>query len=421
MASSLAARTTAVMQRLRRATYARDDTLPAPVDRPFVFYAPNLCGEYPIFIFGSYRCEKYLRGLCTPCYYSGLPHTTGIPREAVYGALQTQVDALLENFDEFVFSRQAGTGEGYRLPRLFPAGRFADFELAGEGSFLADREVPEASRREILEKVAAFADRERLDLHVGLEVKAEDVIAAERAGELARWEGLICRLNLTLLMGMESADSFVRNVIFNKGLSQENLEEAIAIGHRRGMRPTCFVYAGCHVLTGDEIVSDTAASMRWLRARGAGVYLMLPNLQPHTVPHVLYHAGVHELIDVRTALPIVDALLEGGRGDGPLHYHDGWDWNIGGLTSEPDPELNIFTNPRSLSCEACRASIRSAVTRLAVSRDEAGYREEVARILRCPCIARWDAAMRADAASRCIPMAERLSVQLALLERTLTT
>ncbi len=400
------------MKELRKVTYARDDILDRPLDRPYVFYAPNLCGSYAIFIFGSYRCDKYLRGLCTPCHYSGLLHPASAPRSEVFASILDQTDYLLAHFDELVFAHQDGRGAGYRLNRPHEGGRFADLQIAGEGSFLRDGEVPPEIRREVLRRLVEFSRRERINLHVGLEVKAEDVVHAEARGELESWGRWVEELNLTLIMGFESIDPFVRNVIFNKDLSLESIERAISIGHARGMRPTCFVYPGNHGMTDAEAVADAVASVRWLRSRDAGIYMMLPNLQPHTIPHVLYHAGAYNLIDVRTAVGILDELLAGSQGESPVHYHAGDDWNIGGVTSEPDPEINVFTNERAASCAACRGAFRAAVWHLAQRHDVVGYRERVSAIEACACRERHVESARSDERRSARPIAERVEEDL---------
>lgn len=411
---ALSERSRKIMQALRRVTYKRDDVLERPIDKPYLFYAPHLCGSYAIFIFGSYRCDKYMQGLCTPCHYSGLLHPAKLPQAEVHGAVLDQVDYMLEHFEDLVMAHQLGTGAGYRLTRPYPDGRFADIQVAGEGSWLRDGEIPPAIRVEALDRLDAFAKRRSLNLHVGLEVKAEDILRAEERGELDTYasKGWVDRLNLSLIMGFESTDPLVRNVIFNKRLALDAVEGAIEIGHRRGMRPTCFVYTGNHAMTDAEVIADAITSIRWLRERGAGIYLMMPNLQPHTIPHLLYQYGHHDLIDVRTAIPILDELLAHGAGDDPIHFHAGQDWNIGGVTSEPDPELNIFTNPRSSTCKSCVDRFRTALLGLAHQHDVAAYREHVAAIASCACKARYQDRESRDRARARVPLTERVTIDL---------
>ena len=418
---ALSERSRKIMQALRRVTYQRDDVLERPIDKPYLFHAPHLCGSYAIFIFGSYRCDKYVQGLCTPCHYSGLLHPAKLPRAEVHGAVLDQVDYMLEHFEDLVMAHQLGTGAGYRLLRPYPGGRFADIQVAGEGSWLRDGEIPPAIRVESLDRLDAFAKRQSLNLHVGLEVKAEDILRAEERGELDTYasRGWIDRLNLSLIMGFESTDPLVRNVIFNKRLSLDALERAIEVGHRRGMRPTCFVYTGNHAMTDAEVIADAVASIRWLRERGAGIYLMMPNLQPHTIPHLLYQHGHHDLIDIRTAIPILDELLAHGAGDDPIHFHAGQDWNIGGVTSEPDPELNIFTNPHSASCKACVGRFRKGLLGLAHTHDIASYRAHISVIEACACREAYADRVLADRQRGALPLGERVATDLHHCERLL--
>lgn len=412
-------RTRRLMSTMRRATYTRDDVLEGPVTKPFLFHTPNLCGDYAVIVLGSRRCSKYTAGNCTPCHYSGLPHPKVLGQEGLRTGLLAQVDHLVENFDALVLDRQRGDGHGYRLPRRFPRGRFADFELAGEGSFLADPEIPPEVRRAILDNVAALSERRQMDLHVGLEVKAEDVLRAEQRGELASWASLPEQLNLSLLMGFESRDDTVRGLLFAKGLAIGDLERAITIAHRRALRPVCFVYAGAHALTEDEIVRDTRASIAWLRQRGAGVYLMLGNLQPHTLPHLLHQDGRYRMMDVRTALRLVEATIAGGQGVSPVHFHADQDWNIGGLSAEPDPELTVFGNPHGSSCSLCRQQAQDAVLHLVKSREPGPFHARVRAIRACDagCDARYQRHLEQQRRYGEQPLLERVASNLAHAER----
>lgn len=417
---ALAERTRGLMQRLRRPTYTRDDILTELIDKPYAFYAPGVAGDYAIFIFSSYRCDKYLRGLCTPCHYSGLLHPADRSKAEVFGSVLTQTDHLLAHFDELVLDRQTGDGALFRLERRDPGARFADLQISGEGSFMRDGEIPREIRLEILQKLAAFGREQRIEMHVGLEVKAEDILRAERVGEFEAWGDLVDELHLTLLMGFESADPFVRNVVFCKELETDDVEEAIRVGNRRRMRPTCFVHPGNHSMTDAEVVADARASVDWLRARGAGIYMMLPNLQPHTIPHLLHDQGAHDLLDVRSALPIIDHLIEGGRGDSPVHFAAGDDWRIGGLSSEPDPHLTVLGNPHGVSCARCRRTAEQALHRLARSHDHAAYRAELAALEQCrDCVVAFEADQAEEASRPTAPLPERVADTLDLVESRL--
>ncbi len=414
-------RTRRLMRTMRRATYDRDDVLEGPVTKPFLFHTPNLCGDYAVIVLGSRRCSKYTAGNCTPCHYSGLPHPRALSQEGLRKGLLAQADHLVENFDELVLKHQRGDGHGYRLPRRFPQGCFADFELAGEGSFLADSEIPPEVRRSILEKVTKLSERRKMDLHIGLEVKAEDVLRAEQRGELASWESLRQLLNLSLLMGYESRDDTVRELLFAKGLAIGDLERAISIAHRQALRPVCFVYAGAHTLTEEVMVGDVRASITWLRSRGAGVYLMLANLQPHTLPHLLHQDGRYRMMDIRTALRLVEVTIAGGEGDSPVHFHAGQDWNIGGLSAEPNPELTVFGNPHGSSCARCRQQAQEAVLQLVRSRETAPFHHQVSIIRSCDagCEARYLRHREQQLEHSERPLLERVADNLAHAERAI--
>src|SRR5258708_22470335 len=213
-------RTVSCTKRLRRPTYVTDDVLSAPLREPFHFHSGVYKGDFPVIVFSSYRYDKYLQGLCSPCFYSGLPHSRA-PRDDVYASLPGQADALLRRFDQWVMARQPGRGGP--LPYVL--------QIAGEGSFLRDGEIPPRQRLEILHKLADDAERRHVQVSYNLETKAEDVFALERRGEFAEYGNLRSRLNLSIAVGYESADPFVRNVVFAKGLDEGVFQQAVKIAH----------------------------------------------------------------------------------------------------------------------------------------------------------------------------------------------
>lgn len=90
---------------LRRPQIAGGRLIQGVIKEPFKFYAQELIGELPVFIFSSFQCEKFLRGTCTPCFYSGFPHSKGNKNE-IYDSLLLQAEYIINNFDDLVLKRQ---------------------------------------------------------------------------------------------------------------------------------------------------------------------------------------------------------------------------------------------------------------------------------------------------------------------------
>ena len=64
-------------------------------------------GPFPEFIMKGRFCRRSLIGYCTPCFYSRLPEHDITDNDFDRGYL-SQVDYILENFDDLVVKNQVG-------------------------------------------------------------------------------------------------------------------------------------------------------------------------------------------------------------------------------------------------------------------------------------------------------------------------
>jgi len=248
-------------------------------------------------------------------------------------------------------------------------------QIAGEGSFLRNAEIPADRRIEMLQMFADDAWKRQISVSYNLETKAEDVIAAEARGEFAKYGELGTQLNLSLAIGYESADPFIRNVIFAKELDERHFERAVSIALKYDLNPIAYVYAGGHGLSDSDILESVRLTVRRLRELGVGIYLMLPNLQPFTLPHLLWACGRYQLPSPDTVLRILEVMLDGApRRSSPHAWLGHSDWMIGGITATPDPVLTFYG---SIVDASMRKQLSIALDELQKEQDPEAFRQAV--------------------------------------------
>jgi hypothetical protein len=228
---------------------------------------------------------------------------------------------------------------------------------------------------EMLRMFADDARKRQISVSYNLETKAEDVISAEARGEFDNYGELRSQLNLSLAIGYESADPFIRNVVFAKELDEKHFDRAVSIALRYDLTPIAYIYAGGHGLSDIDIINSVRQTVRRLRELGVGIYLMLPNLQPFTLPHLLWDCGRHQLPSPETVLQVLEVLLEGApRRNSPHAWLGRSDWMIGGITSTPDPLLTFYG---SILDTTVRNRLSIAIDRLQKEQDAEAFHRAV--------------------------------------------
>jgi radical SAM enzyme (TIGR01210 family) len=370
-----------VSRKLRRARLAHERSVaplagvPEEVDL-FFDHAPS--GTYPIVAFRTVPCDRWLKGLCTPCSYSARSYPVGIEPAALHASVMTQLEWLLQHFDEFFTLRSTGDLSGYRL-RSAPQRPWYMLQLAGESSFFRDAEIPSEYRRAILERLIRFQDEANVNLHVMIECRPEHLVAAERSSELETLRPLFRALDVVVNMGYEHFDEFLRNVTFAKDLSAAAFAEAIEAAVRNDLDPGAFLFAGSYVLATSEALEQTRRSLHHLEQMGVFANVMVPNLQGYTLPDLLYELGLYDLPEPYFLLDLAELLCsfqpQRARRITPF------DWFIGGLVSDPPPRYTVLDHPRRKTSSDMTAAIYDCVLELVSTLDRRSF-EATARRLR---------------------------------------
>lgn len=213
--------------------------------------------KVPLFILRTKPCFWLQSGGCSMCNYH------------IASALNHNVSTN-NLYDQF--SQVLNFVKGKQLPYIL---------LTSSGSFLDDREVPEAVRLSMLRQLA---DAELTSLT--FECRAEFLTDKTKLLHLIEaFKGG----NLNVGIGLESSDSFIRNTILHKGLSDRTLEKACNTLTKAGIAYYFYVMAGKPFLTIQEDIDDTIDTIK--TAFGYGGFMAVletVNIQPHTLTKYLY-------------------------------------------------------------------------------------------------------------------------------------
>ncbi|MCX6720540.1 MAG: hypothetical protein NTW11_01935 [Candidatus Staskawiczbacteria bacterium] len=370
---------------------------------PFYFYVDGYNGKHPVFIFSSFPCSKYMQGFCTPCLYSNIVHSTQ-EKKVVYESLLVQAEYIINNFDNLITKKQ-NHKVFKNLYKKFPKRPLVTFELCGEGSFLANPEIPSEYRWKIINLFYNYARQKKINMQVLLETKVADFLGIYQ--EFENKKEIIKDLNLTLIFGFESVNEITRNVIYNKGMDLADFERAVKIAHSLGLRTGAFLFCGFYSMTQREIVEDVRASVSYLSKKNTSIYLMLPNLQPYTINHLLFTSGRYNLLEPRTVVELVKIISENSLGTKSSFYFNGYNWNIGGLTTYPQPELLLFSNHNFVTCDKCTCVIKNALNNLVVDYKIAAFLENIKKIDNCSCKLRYQNFVLKEENNK-IPLIERV-------------
>jgi uncharacterized Fe-S cluster-containing MiaB family protein len=369
---------------LRRARLAREqavDPLSGVPARADVYFDQAPSGVYPIVAFRTVPCDRWMRGACSPCSYSARSYPQGIGRDELYGSLLTQLEWLLDGFDEFFVQRSTGTLNGYGL-RDAPDRPWYMLQLAGESSFFRDAEIPPPYRRAILERLLAFQDEAGVNLHVMIECRPEHLVAAARSGELDSLRPLLRALDVVVNVGYEASDDYLRNVVFGKELSEADFVEAMAVAIDHGLDPGAFVFAGSHILTTSEVLEQTSRTLSRLESIGVFANVMVPNLQSYTLPDLLYEIGVYELPEPYFLLDVAELVCSFR----PARHRrvTPFDWFVGGLVSDPPPRYTVLDHPRRRTSDRVTEAIHECLSELIVTLDRDRFRKVAAQLRAMP-------------------------------------
>jgi radical SAM enzyme (TIGR01210 family) len=335
-------------------TFCKDVVLPR---EPFGGSPRESIGPWPEIIYRGLRCPRSENGLCTPCGYSNIEK---IPqnRSVLNELLLSQTKFVIDFFDDMIIKNQRREHPYPPFNKKYPQGVEVMMALTTIGSFFNERELDERTRVKILNLILSCAEERKINSQIFLESHALDIINFYEERKFDQILPILKELNTVIILGLESVLEFNRNVLYCKNLSINDFEMAIdIIKNKLNLSAGAFVFVGLHSLNEKEILLDVKKTLSYLKEKEVMPVIMISNLKPYTMTHLLFKYGRYNLPDPRTILSVVKLLK-----DYTPKMQATEDWLIADPTEgPPEPILHIFNNPRKITCKRCSEIIQKAI------------------------------------------------------------
>ena len=316
-----------LMRQVRRTHFARPE--PRPSSREPVLYWEETClggSPYmvPLVILRTRPCRWFSAGGCVMCNYELLAVDEGVSDEDVL----CQVELAIEKLG----------------PDL---GKYPYLLLTSQGSFLDDEEVSQPLREKILRKFWGAGLRA-----ISTESEARYCLDDDR---LRSFKGSFPG-RVSIGIGVEAANDFVRNSIINKGLPMHMLERAADTLAGRDFAFYTYISVGKPFLTPGEDVQDAVEAVLLSHKLGAFMAVLeLINIQPHTLTERLWRAGRYSPCSLWSGIEILSRL--------PAELRSST--SVKGFDSDVQPVPLALPS----GCQLCDSRLRTALNVWNLNRD----------------------------------------------------
>lgn len=173
--------------------------------------------------------------------------------------------------------------------------------IYNDGSFFANSEITDSQRLRIAEII-----RQHRIPHIVVEslpqfIKSD---AVSRFSETAN-------ANLTIGIGLQSADEFIRKVCVGTSFSKLQFEKAVSISKQLGVRVKPYVMIKPPFLSDSEALIDVKRAARYLVSIGLDNVTLCPTrIAPNTLVEKLHGSGAYDVPHPFTVLAALRASLE---------------------------------------------------------------------------------------------------------------
>lgn len=328
-------------------------------------------GAWPEFIFRGTFCKRTFKGYCSPCFYSQFPVDQKEKGLQYENMIRHQFDCVLNSFDTLVVKRQYEEAHGERS-------NCNDIKLVmtPTGSFFDRNEFPQHLRIEMLKKLKELSNFYGRPIHLYVESHCEDWLDLNFEEQDTILEvDLLKALNTRIIFGFESADEYVRNVLYTKNLTQDTLEQALNSVQGMGLRAGVFIFAGLFSMNDLLTIEDVKQSIIYALEHHLIPVLMFQNVQQYTITDLLFQDKRISLLEPFTVMEIILHLIA------EIEKRGGTDeWLIADPKGGPPvPEFNIFDCAQITDKEHSEA-IYQMVHSLRLTRNLQAFKENARQI-----------------------------------------
>jgi len=354
------------------------------------------------------KCPRSSVGFCSPCGYSHDGYSQKKIKSLginVGNYTDRQANIILKNFKNMVLDRQFCSLSNDN--KIY-------FVLTTVGSFFSDTEISFKRKLNILKQVHDLKDKDDIDLCFITEVFAEDIISYERNGKLEMLNDVLTSLDSTIVLGFESANDFVRNNLYLKGLTIEKFENAIEIIKERNIHPAAFAFVGTHTLTQKEIVDDFKNTVKYLYNLSVIPVIMVANLKIGTLDHLLFALSTQKVVEPRTVDTVLNILKDNQKCLAPFP------WLIADpVGGPPEPLIHAFNNKKMCTCNDCSYNILAALRYVRKTYDWGKYEMILSpEVRKCTCNAKYEHEIDIEE-NNVLELEERLKRNISIAEENL--
>ncbi|MBK3734257.1 hypothetical protein GAY29_14290 [Azospirillum brasilense] len=274
---------------------------------------------------------------------------------------------------------------------LGPMSRFHYVFITSQGSFFDRHEVDYQTRMEIAARLRRAGVKA-----VSTESEAKYCIDVRPLLEFREQLGA----PLSIGIGLEAADEFIRNVVVNKGLPLETFQKATAHLCQHHVGFYCYVSLGKPFLSVEEDISDAITAVNMCFDNGGFMAVLeMINIQPHTLTAHLYHRDRYVPPSLWTGIATLLRLPD----------------NIRSRVSLKGTEADVEPVPLALpsGCPRCDTLLRNAIRQWNYERNVSVLRDVWGR---CKCFEQWEKDQRASAV---ISISERVDYEWGRIEAEL--
>lgn len=364
--SALIKRTSALNKQLRSNFYSKISNANSSYDFPPDIYKNDPLGSFPeVNLFSNY-CLRSKMGFCSPCFYSRISPQVNYSNFKRKNRLLTQ----LQNSIDYLFD--SATYISQKNKSLL-----AGLGLAG--SFFSNYESSRQIRSSMLEIIDNKCIKQGVKFKLILESHALDIISAYNSGELLQINKDFLNIDFVHTIGLESKNDYYRNVLYNKGLTLNQFENAIDMIHQVYSSSAAFIYIGLPTLGIKQIIDDCNENIKYLIDLKTIPLLMFSHLQPFNLLHLFYSIKEYTLPDPWCVVDCINSLKAIKINKGKIN------WLISIEGGPPPPILDIFTNSQTIACPRCKHIIHEMILNLRKEYNWGKWDYRLNTIISCEC------------------------------------